>query len=554
MKMNLHLIFIIIKLLIICNQMIVSNGIPIDHKVIANNHNIKTQFEFILKQQINELKTLLQHKTSKFDEFFRELLKTSKRDFHQMFLQTYGLLYEKHSSIFTDMFQDLEDYYNNGGLDLSEALDLFFHRLYQKMFQVLNSQYKFDDKYLNCVSKHMDELKPFGDVPKKLNQEIKRSFIATRTFVQALNNGKDVIKNILEIQTSAECSNALMKMSYCPHCQTSNELKPCANYCLNVVNTCLAFHTELDKEWNNYIDALLLLASRLETSFNIESVVDPIDIKISDAIMNFQENGGVVSNKLFESCGKPHIDAPKRETRDANFNESNKLAQPQPYVANPTSATISGLDQLIDDIKKKIKKTKSFWTRLPQSVCADKQMSLLVANDDMTCFNGSDNVHYEMDNKPESHQTSDLNIETTRHNAIINQQNLTLKLITNKLNLAYNGQDVELVDTADSDMEPDGSGSGSGSGYGAEDNDYRDPGSNNVVTDDIYFNPSTPRTPHLIDGETNDFKSRNNWSKSPKPNHPFMSKDSSFKSSLSISLVMWTLFINICVLYSTDRL
>jgi hypothetical protein len=116
-----------------------------------------------------------------------------------MFLQTYGLLYERHSSIFTDMFQDLERYYSTGGVDLSEALETFFHRLYQKMFQVLNSQYKFDDKYLNCISKHMDDLKPFGDVPKKLTVEIKRSFIATRTFVQALSNGKDVIKNINEV-------------------------------------------------------------------------------------------------------------------------------------------------------------------------------------------------------------------------------------------------------------------------------------------------------------------------------------------------------------------
>jgi len=61
---------------------------------------------------------------------------------------------------------------------------------------------------------------------------------------------------------------------------------------------CLAFHAELDKEWNNYIDALILLATRLETSFNIESVVDPIDIKISEAIMNFQENGVAVSQKV----------------------------------------------------------------------------------------------------------------------------------------------------------------------------------------------------------------------------------------------------------------
>jgi glypican 6 len=325
-------IFIIIELLVFCQQLIVCKTIAIETKVNPNLDS-RAQFDSHLKEAINELRTVFTTRTLKFDEFFRELLKSSKRDFHQMFLQTYGLLYERHSSIFTDMFQDLERYYSTGGVDLSEALETFFHRLYQKMFQVLNSQYKFDDKYLNCISKHMDDLKPFGDVPKKLTVEIKRSFIATRTFVQALSNGKDVIKNINEIPVSHECSKALMKMSYCPHCQGLNDLKPCTNYCLNVVKGCLAFHSELDKEWNNYIDALILLATRLETSFNIESVVDPIDIKISEAIMNFQENGVAVSQKLFEACGKPRIES-KRETRDINFEESFKFSR-ESYPANP---------------------------------------------------------------------------------------------------------------------------------------------------------------------------------------------------------------------------
>lgn len=42
------------------------------------------------------------------------------------------------------------------------------------------------------------------------------------------------------------------------------------------------------------------VADRLLGPFNIELVVDPIDIKISDAIMNFQENGYEISQKV---CG-----------------------------------------------------------------------------------------------------------------------------------------------------------------------------------------------------------------------------------------------------------
>ena len=38
--------------------------------------------------------------------------------------------------------------------------------------------------------------------------------------------------------------------------------------------------------------------SRLEGPFNIESVVSPINVKISYAIMNFQDNGFDVSRKV----------------------------------------------------------------------------------------------------------------------------------------------------------------------------------------------------------------------------------------------------------------
>lgn len=31
------------------------------------------------------------------------------------------------------------------------------------------------------------------------------------------------------------------------------ELKPCSNYCLNVMKGCLAHHSELDVEWNNFV-------------------------------------------------------------------------------------------------------------------------------------------------------------------------------------------------------------------------------------------------------------------------------------------------------------
>lgn len=45
-------------------------------------------------------------------------------------------------------------------------------------------------------------------------------------------------------------------------------------------------------------DAMLLVADRLQGPSNIEVVIQPIDIKISDAIMTMQDNSMQVSAKV----------------------------------------------------------------------------------------------------------------------------------------------------------------------------------------------------------------------------------------------------------------
>lgn len=48
-------------------------------------------------------------------------------------------------------------------------------------------------------------------------------------------------------------------------------------------------------------DAMLLVADRLVGPFNIEAVMEPVDIKISDAIMTMQDNSMQVSAKVLYS-------------------------------------------------------------------------------------------------------------------------------------------------------------------------------------------------------------------------------------------------------------
>lgn len=49
------------------------------------------------------------------------------------------------------------------------------------------------------------------------------------------------------------CVRALTKMLYCPYCRSMPGLKPCHNYCHNVMRGCLANQADLDAEWNLFI-------------------------------------------------------------------------------------------------------------------------------------------------------------------------------------------------------------------------------------------------------------------------------------------------------------
>ncbi|TRY95525.1 hypothetical protein DNTS_012496 [Danionella cerebrum] len=230
------------------------------------------------------------------------MLDNSEKSLNDMFVRTYGKLYQHNSEMFEDLFMELKRYYTGGNVNLEEALNDFWTRLLERMFSLLNSPHSFSDEYLECVSKYSEQLKPFGDIPRKLKAQVTKAFIAARSFVQGLMVGREVANRVAKVNVSPGCSKALTKMLYCPYCAGMPGLKPCANYCQNVLRGCLANQADLDPEWNLFIgrvcgDAMLLVAERLEGPFNMEAVMDPIDIKISEAIMSLQDNSMQFSGK-----------------------------------------------------------------------------------------------------------------------------------------------------------------------------------------------------------------------------------------------------------------
>lgn len=82
------------------------------------------------------------------------------------------------------------------------------------------------------------------------------------------------------MSNTAVCMRALTKMLYCPFCQGMPAVKPCRNYCLNVMKGCLANQADLDPEWNQYIGKasifIILLIIRFTGEILLKSVLWPL--------------------------------------------------------------------------------------------------------------------------------------------------------------------------------------------------------------------------------------------------------------------------------------
>ncbi|XP_061092271.1 glypican-6a isoform X2 [Conger conger] len=421
----------------------------------------KLEFENLVDDASETLRTTFVSQHKKFDEFFLELLENTEKSLNDMFVRTYGKLYMQNSGVFQDLFTELKRYYTGGNVNLEEMLNDFWARLLERMFQLLNSQYHFSDDYLECISKYTDQLKPFGDVPRKLKAQVTRAFIAARTFVQGLMVGREVANRVSKVSVSPACIRALTKMLYCPYCRGLPAANPCRNYCLNIMKGCLANQADLDPEWNHFIDAMLQVAERLEGPFNIEAVMEPIDVKISEAIMNMQDNSMQVSAKVFQGCGQPKPSGMARSTRGIS-DVFNARFRPYSPEERPTTAAGTSLDRLVVDIKEKLKQSKKFWATLPDGICLEDKVTA-GESDEEQCWNGHSKGRYFPDvlkdglanqmNNPE------VEVDITRPDTFIRQQIMALKVMTNKLKNAYNGNDIYFQDSSD-----EGSASGSGSG------------------------------------------------------------------------------------------
>ena len=185
-----------------------------------------------------------------------------------------------------------------------------------------------------------------------------------------------------------------------------------------------------------------------------------------------------VTQKAFETCGTPKLvskrEAPN-EQLEQNFPELNNAGSHNLTLKRNLKKKKSELEKLMADLRKAIKPSQHFWTRMPYAMCTNTASTHLddtiffdnsdseavfsiphgaLNNDE--CWNGAEKGSYKAPvvedglanqfHNPEVPLKTSPNTDDMGMPNIVKEQIYQLKSITNQLKMAHKGQDVEWWD------------------------------------------------------------------------------------------------------------
>lgn len=412
----------------------------------------RAELETALLDSGRALQAMLATQLRGFDDHFQRLLNDSERALQEAFPGAFGELYTQSAKAFRDLYTELRRYYRGANLHLEETLAEFWARLLERLFRQLHPQLLLPDEYLDCLGKQAEALRPFGEAPRELRLRATRAFVAARSFVQGLGVASDVVRKVAQVPLGPECSRAVMKLVYCAHCLGVPGARPCPDYCRNVLKGCLANQADLDAEWRNLLDSMVLITDKFWGPSGAESVIGSVHLWLAEAINALQDNKDTLTAKVIQGCGNPKVN-PQGPGPEEKRRRGKLALQEKP----PTGT----LEKLVSEAKTQLRDAQDFWISLPGTLCSEK-IAMSAASDDR-CWNGMAKGRYlpEVmgDGLANQINNPEVEVDITKPDMTVRQQIMQLKIMTNRLRSAYNGDDVDFQDASD-----DGSGSGSGGG------------------------------------------------------------------------------------------
>ncbi|CAN7997682.1 unnamed protein product, partial [Ixodes hexagonus] len=453
----------------ICERSLTCCTQEMEHRLSAQS---REEFDRVLHDEIGKVRAKFATRMQRFDGEWTSCLVSSARPLFARLCTCNGGRRMVHA-----LSASIEQQHTIAVVDLPPPDFYFFAYLYYVHTMPLVNQHVFETQQLQFPNKNG----PCDNIP-----DVSIAFIPNQTASLVLEGiRRSALQWVTDGSTTVGKQSVNKVYALAPKVPSAAQM----TFCCSSSDLVVSIH------FDNFpifelSDALLNLANRLESSFNIESVVNPIGVKISEAIMDFQENHVAILQTLYDKCGKLRLARRASGGHQELQFETLKFGGAQQGAMRPTTAAGTSMDRLVQGIRKQIRTTRGMWSQLPDRLCRPPTPQGSPPLED--CWDGLHRARSENNHtgsgptRTKGHRNKD-GAERSSSNVVINQLILTLKIITNKLTLAYSGHDVQWQDSAD--IDDMGSGSGSGSG----DDDFG-PGRSTTASD-IFFSVSVPTFP-----------------------------------------------------------
>ncbi|XP_062478040.1 glypican-5-like isoform X2 [Pezoporus occidentalis] len=331
-----------------------------------------------------ELKYMIVGHITAFQEAFESLLRFAENRTSSLFETAYRPMAKEAAEPVKELFTDISLYILGAETTVESAVLRFFDSLFPLVYSRLINPGITDlsEDYTECLRLTRQDINPFGHYSKNMVTELSKSLWASRMLSQALSLGIEVINTTEHTALTKECSKALVKMQYCPHCQGLTLIRPCVGYCLNVMRGCLASVSELDAQWREYISTLEYLTNEMAASHDVEIALMGIWSSINEAILHAQLNGPQLSATVDKVCGQP-------KQQEGNLSSDNIVPVKEATADTQTFVTAhASLNNRRREFINYMKRSRTFYASIAERLCDGD----LVMRDSSTCWNGEDVV------------------------------------------------------------------------------------------------------------------------------------------------------------------
>ncbi|KPP79202.1 glypican-5-like [Scleropages formosus] len=332
-----------------------------------------------------------------FPEMMENIIRQAENHTDALFRNTYRSMAFKAAELVRELFTDIALFVLGSELGAEDLVRRFFDGLFPLAYDRLLEPglTEISAGYAECVRAVRQELRPFGAIPRQLAEQIGRSLLPGRIFLQALNLGIEVINTTDHLQYGKECRQALLKMLYCPHCQGLTHSRPCTGYCLNVMRGCLASAAEVDIHWREFVRSLEEVSSRMQGAGDPEQVLLSIHTLVNSAVVHVQRNGPRILAQvrkripkcpcvgyLHRVCGHP------RRKASQSVSDEPRDGRQVPPLWPPGREMEESFTRWTKEFLGSLRLYRTFYGGLADQLC----VSDLASEDGLSCWNGADVV------------------------------------------------------------------------------------------------------------------------------------------------------------------